>query len=51
MKEKTGKVCTGRKLAKALAQVELPPAAALAWRKDLLRARKTLKPSQEKSLW
>jgi prevent-host-death family protein len=42
------KVCTGRELAEALAGVELSPADALAWRKDLSKARKTLKPVADK---
>jgi prevent-host-death family protein len=43
-----GKVCTGRELAEALAQIELLPADALAWRKDLAKARKILKPVEDK---
>ena len=42
------KICTGKELAEALAQVELSPADALAWRKDLLKARKILKPIEDK---
>jgi prevent-host-death family protein len=38
------KVCTGRDLAAALRKVELSPADFRASRKDLQRARKTLKP-------
>jgi antitoxin (DNA-binding transcriptional repressor) of toxin-antitoxin stability system len=37
------KVCAGRDLAEALATVELPEGEAKAWRRALLRARKTLK--------
>lgn len=43
-----GKICTGRELAEALADVELSSADALGWRKDLLKARKTLKPGEDK---
>jgi antitoxin (DNA-binding transcriptional repressor) of toxin-antitoxin stability system len=38
------KTCTGRELAEALAGVELSPENAKAWRNDLRRARKILKP-------
>ena len=44
----TEKVCTGRELAEALADVELPTAEALAWRKDLGKARKSLKTPENK---
>ena len=44
----SGKICTGRELAVALRQVKLSPADAQAWRKDLARARKTLKPAADK---
>lgn len=37
------KVCLGRDLAAALANVELPRDEALAWRRDLLAGRKKLK--------
>jgi len=37
------KVCFGRDLAKALANVQLHPKEARAWRRDLLAARKKLK--------
>ena len=37
------RVCTGRELAEALAHVELSPAEAIAWNKELGRARKSLK--------
>ncbi len=40
----TRKRCTGRDLAGALAQTELPPAEARAWHRDLRAARTTLKP-------
>jgi hypothetical protein len=43
-----GKMCTGRELAEALAHVELSPAEAIAWRKDLLKARKSLKTRGDK---
>lgn len=36
--------CTGRDLAEALTGLELSPENAKAWRKDLQRARKILKP-------
>jgi prevent-host-death family protein len=38
------KVCLGRDLAEALAGLELSPKNAKAWRRDLQRARKILKP-------
>ena len=38
------KTCTGRDLAEALAGLELSPENANAWRRDLQRARKMLKP-------
>ncbi|MGA2746120.1 MAG: type II toxin-antitoxin system prevent-host-death family antitoxin [Candidatus Sulfotelmatobacter sp.] len=38
------KTCTGRELAAALQEVELSPENAKAWRNDLRRARKMLKP-------
>jgi prevent-host-death family protein len=44
----TEKVCTGRELAEALAYVELSPAEAIAWSKDLGKARKTLKNPEDK---
>ena len=44
----TEKVCTGRELAAALADVELPTREALAWRKDLGKARKLLKTPENK---
>ena len=42
------KVCTGRELAEALAQVELSPAEARAWHKDVMAARKALKSPEDK---
>jgi prevent-host-death family protein len=42
------KICTGKDLAEALAHVGLVPADALGWRKDLIKARKTLKPVEDK---
>ncbi|HME35399.1 MAG TPA: type II toxin-antitoxin system prevent-host-death family antitoxin [Candidatus Sulfotelmatobacter sp.] len=38
------KRCTGRELADALREIELSPENAKAWRKDLQRARRMLKP-------
>jgi prevent-host-death family protein len=37
------KVCKGKELAESLAHVELTPEEAVAWRKDLAKARKALK--------
>jgi antitoxin (DNA-binding transcriptional repressor) of toxin-antitoxin stability system len=42
------KVCTGRDLAEALAGTELPPEEAVAWHRDLRRARKFLKHPTDK---
>jgi len=42
------KICTGKDLANALAKVGLSPAHARAWRADLLKARKSLKPQKDK---
>lgn len=42
------KVCTGGELAAALADTELPPEEARAWREDLLKAHKTLKNPENK---
>ncbi len=42
------KVCTGAELAEALAGDELPPTEAIAWRKDLAKARKSLKTPEDK---
>jgi len=44
----SGKICTGKELAEALAEAGLSPADALAWRKDLTRARKILKPVEDR---
>ena len=38
------KTCTGRELAEALSRVKLSPENAKAWRRDLRKARKVLKP-------
>lgn len=42
------KVCTGGELAEALAGDELSAAEAVAWGKDLAKARKSLKPPDHK---
>jgi prevent-host-death family protein len=42
------KVCTGRDLAETLGQIELSPADAVAWRKELVKARKILKSVEDK---
>ena len=42
------KVCTGRDLAEALGRVGLTPAESSAWREDLAKARKALKPPADK---
>jgi antitoxin (DNA-binding transcriptional repressor) of toxin-antitoxin stability system len=42
------KVCTGRDLASALAGAELSREEAIAWSRDLRRARKSLKPVSDK---
>lgn len=42
------KVCTGGELAAILADTELPADEARAWRKDLLKARKTLRKPENK---
>jgi prevent-host-death family protein len=44
----TEKVCTGKDLAEALAQIDISPNDALAWRKDLVRTRKILKSAEDK---
>ncbi|HEY5298721.1 MAG TPA: type II toxin-antitoxin system prevent-host-death family antitoxin [Verrucomicrobiae bacterium] len=44
----TERICTGRELAEALAGVELSPREALAWRKDYLKANKSLKNPENK---
>jgi prevent-host-death family protein len=40
-------VCCGRELVEVLARVELSPAEARAWRRDLKAARKCLKPPRD----
>jgi prevent-host-death family protein len=42
------KVCLGRNLAKVLRRVELPTEEAVAWNRDLKKARKRLKPQPDK---
>ncbi|HXA45900.1 MAG TPA: hypothetical protein VNZ25_10365 [Candidatus Angelobacter sp.] len=42
------KVCTGRDLAAALAKIKLAEAEAVAWRRDLQSARKTLNAPADK---
>jgi antitoxin (DNA-binding transcriptional repressor) of toxin-antitoxin stability system len=42
------KVCTGPELAEALRQVDLSEAEARAWRRDLMAARKILKPPKDR---
>ena len=42
------KVCLGRDLAKVLREVDLPTDEAIAWNRDLKRARKSLKPQPDK---
>ena len=42
------KVCSGRDLATVLAEAELSPDEARAWRRDLRTARKTTKPPADK---
>ena len=42
------KVCSGRDLAAVLAETELSPNEARAWRRDLQTARKTAKPPGDK---
>jgi prevent-host-death family protein len=42
------KKCTGKELAAALAEVELTPTEFAAWNKDLKKARKALKPPEDK---
>ncbi len=42
------KVCLGRDLARALHKVELPTDEAVAWNRDLKKARKQLKPQPNK---
>jgi antitoxin (DNA-binding transcriptional repressor) of toxin-antitoxin stability system len=43
-----GKVCLGRDLARVLRKVELPADEAVAWNRDLKKARKRLKPQPDK---
>jgi antitoxin (DNA-binding transcriptional repressor) of toxin-antitoxin stability system len=42
------KVCLGRDLARAVRRVELPTDEAVAWNRDLKKARKQLKPQPDK---
>jgi prevent-host-death family protein len=42
------KVCTGPELAEALRKVDLPESEARAWHRDLVAARKALKPAKDK---
>jgi prevent-host-death family protein len=42
------KVCTGRDLARALRRVELSTEEAVAWNRDLKKARKGLRPQPDK---
>ncbi|HKH98152.1 MAG TPA: type II toxin-antitoxin system prevent-host-death family antitoxin [Candidatus Sulfotelmatobacter sp.] len=42
------KVCTGPELAEALRQVDLSESEARAWHRDLMAARKTLKPPKDR---
>ena len=44
----TEKICTGKDLSEALAEARLSPSEAVSWRKDLLKARKNLKPIEDK---
>lgn len=44
----TEKVCTGKDLAEALEHVDLTPEEASAWHKDIVAARKALKPQGNK---
>lgn len=44
----TEKVCTGRDLAEALAETDLPPEEAASWHRDMQMARKTLKTPADK---
>jgi antitoxin (DNA-binding transcriptional repressor) of toxin-antitoxin stability system len=43
-----GEVCLGRDLARVLRKVELPADEAVAWNRDLKKARKRLKPQPDK---
>ncbi len=42
------KICLGRVLAKVLRKVDLPTDEAVAWNRDLKKARKSLKPQPDK---
>ena len=42
------KICLGRDLAKVLRKVDLPADEAVAWNRDLKKARKSLKPQPDK---
>lgn len=42
------KICLGRDLAKILREVDLPTDEAVAWNRDLKKARKSLKPQPDK---
>ncbi|HWC59854.1 MAG TPA: type II toxin-antitoxin system prevent-host-death family antitoxin [Verrucomicrobiae bacterium] len=42
------KICTGADLVRALENVELTPEEARAWHRDLVTARKALKPQKDK---
>ncbi len=42
------RVCTGKELAEALAEISLTPIEAVGWRKDLRAARKTLQDPEDK---
>jgi prevent-host-death family protein len=42
------KICLGRDLAKVLRKVDLPTDEAVAWNRDLKKARKSLKPQPDK---
>ena len=42
------KICLGRDLARVLRKVELPTDEAIAWNRDLKKARKRLKPQPDK---
>src|SRR5450631_2878869 len=46
--ENNAKECSGRELAEALAKAKLPKESAKAWRRDLLTARKSLRPPIDK---
>ena len=42
------KICLGRDLARVLREVDLPTDEAVAWNRDLKKARKSLKPQPDK---